>query len=105
MFYVYIIQSTIDNSFYKGFSLNPLQRLEQHNNKESHYTSNKTPSVLVHVEMFDNKTDALKREKVLKKYSNSQIQNLINSYKNQLNQYIGSVDYLESIRDALSSQP
>jgi putative endonuclease len=42
-FYVYIIQSKKDNSFYKGFSENPYQRLDQHNNGESHYTSSKIP--------------------------------------------------------------
>ena len=85
MFYVYIIQSQKDKSFYKGFSTNPLVRLAQHNNKEAAYTSYKVPWALVHIEIYDNKPVALKREKVLKKYSRLQIQQLIGSSKNQLN--------------------
>jgi putative endonuclease len=34
-FYVYIIQSLPDNSFYKGFSEDPLKRLSQHNAGET----------------------------------------------------------------------
>ncbi|MBX3240022.1 MAG: GIY-YIG nuclease family protein [Chitinophagaceae bacterium] len=36
-YYVYIIRSLRDGSFYKGYSENPLQRLTQHNNKVSQY--------------------------------------------------------------------
>ena len=34
LFYVYIIQSKADLSYYKGFSENPPKRLLQHNNGE-----------------------------------------------------------------------
>ena len=91
MFYVYIIQSQQDDSFYKGFSLYPLQRLEQHNNKESKYTATKTPWLLFHIEVFDNKTAALKREIALKKYSRQQIQELSKSFKNQLQQFLNNL--------------
>ncbi|MBP6022177.1 GIY-YIG nuclease family protein [Ferruginibacter sp.] len=84
MFYVYIIRSEKDGSFYKGFSLQPLTRLQQHNNKESKYTAAKIPWQLFHIEIFDNKTTALKREIVLKKYSHQQIVALSKSFKNQL---------------------
>ena len=84
MFCVYIIQSQADNSYYKGYSTDPLKRLEQHNNKESSYTSKKTPWRLVYIEIKDNKTDALRRERILKKYSHQQIEQLISSSKNQL---------------------
>ncbi|MBK8391457.1 MAG: GIY-YIG nuclease family protein [Saprospiraceae bacterium] len=40
-YYVYIIQSLVDNTYYKGFSLNPYERLEYHNQGESLYTSRK----------------------------------------------------------------
>lgn len=62
-FYVYILQSAFDKSFYKGFSENPLQRLAQHNNGESHYTSLKRPWKLVYIEMCADKRSALIREK------------------------------------------
>jgi putative endonuclease len=84
MFCVYIIQSQADKSYYKGYSTDPLIRLEQHNNKESAYTSSKTPWKLVYIEILDNKTAALKRERVLKRYSHQQIEQLLQSPKNQL---------------------
>ncbi|MBK8702047.1 MAG: GIY-YIG nuclease family protein [Saprospiraceae bacterium] len=34
-YYVYIIQSQVDSSFYKGFSTQPLSRFQQHNNGEA----------------------------------------------------------------------
>ena len=82
LFYVYIIQSDIDNSYYKGFSENPKARVEQHNRGESKYTSAKLPWRLVHVEEWPTKKEALIREKVLKKYSNEQLKRLCNSSKN-----------------------
>jgi len=81
-FYVYIIQSLDDDSFYKGFTENPLQRLVQHNNKESHYTSAKTPWKLVYVEEMSSKKEALIREKNLKKATIKRIQALIVHPKN-----------------------
>lgn len=65
-FYVYIIQSSLDNSYYKGFSLDPYSRLEQHNLGESSYTSNKIPWKLVCILSFDTKKEALVKEKKLK---------------------------------------
>ncbi|MFZ1789382.1 MAG: GIY-YIG nuclease family protein [Saprospiraceae bacterium] len=92
-YYVYIIQSLVDNTYYKGFSLNPYERLEYHNQGESLYTSRKTPWKLVCILAFDTKKEALmhvptkcrKREK-LKKYSTISLVALINSNQNILNQ-------------------
>ncbi|MBX2888726.1 MAG: GIY-YIG nuclease family protein [Ferruginibacter sp.] len=81
-FYVYIIQSQKDKSFYKGFSENPLARLQQHNNGEAHYTSFKRPWKLVYVEEMKSKRLALIREKNLKKATTERIIALINSQKN-----------------------
>ncbi|MFZ6024577.1 MAG: GIY-YIG nuclease family protein [Bacteroidota bacterium] len=83
-YYVYIIQSLKDDSFYKGFTENPLQRLAQHNNKESHYTSTKTPWKLVYVEEMGSKKEALIREKNLKKATTERIQALIVHSKNNV---------------------
>ena len=81
-FYVYIIQSQQDNTLYKGFTENPLLRVIRHNNGESQYTSAKTPWSLVYVEELKTKAEALKREKVLKKYSRDQVAILLQSPKN-----------------------
>jgi putative endonuclease len=83
-FYVYIIQSEKDGSFYKGFTEDPKLRLERHNNGESAYTRTKTPWKLLYVETLPTKSAALKRERALKKYSHEQINQLMQSAKNQL---------------------
>ena len=64
--YVYIIESLIDGTFYKGYSENYVKRLEEHNQGLSKYTSKKIPWKLRYVEVHANKTDALKREKMFK---------------------------------------
>ncbi len=46
MFFVYILQSELDQSYYKGFTEDLLLRLKRHNNGESAYTRNKHPTFL-----------------------------------------------------------
>ncbi|TDH29241.1 GIY-YIG nuclease family protein [Segetibacter sp. 3557_3] len=81
-FYVYIIQSQKDLSYYKGFTEDPGLRLERHNRGESTYTRKEVPWKLVYLEIRPTKKDALIREKVVKKYSHEQILQLINSSPN-----------------------
>ncbi|QQL49050.1 GIY-YIG nuclease family protein [Mucilaginibacter ginkgonis] len=81
-FYVYIIQSQVEGSFYKGFSENPVQRLAQHNDGSATYTSRKIPWKLVYVEEFPSKQEALIREKNLKNATIERINALINHPKN-----------------------
>jgi putative endonuclease len=83
-FYIYILQSDKDGSYYKGFSMDPLRRLEEHNDGSSHYTSHKVPWRLVYVEIHATKRGALVREKVIKKYDHAQLAGIIGSHKNQL---------------------
>jgi putative endonuclease len=84
-YFVYIIQSEKDGSYYKGFSENPQERVLQHNSGLSKFTSFKIPWKLVFIEELGSKRDALIREKTLKKYSHKQIQVLISSVKNIVN--------------------
>ncbi|HVZ24579.1 MAG TPA: GIY-YIG nuclease family protein, partial [Sediminibacterium sp.] len=81
-FYVYIIQSSIDGSHYKGFTKNPRSRIMTHNEKGSRYTSAKTPWHFVYLEELPDKRTALQREKTLKKFSHAQIKALIKSTRN-----------------------
>ncbi len=90
-FYVYILQSEKDGSYYKGYTDNPALRLTRHNNGESTYTRTKLPWKIVYLEIYANKTEALKRERALKKYSHRQIEQLIGSQKNKLPEYLGSI--------------
>ena len=65
-YYVYVIRSK-DGFFYKGMTDNLERRLVEHNNKElSFWTKRGTEWKLIYKEEFDNKTEALKREKWLK---------------------------------------
>ncbi len=72
MFYVYLLQSDVDSTFYVGFTEKLEQRLKQHNNGESKYTSRKIPWKLVYFENFETKSEALKRELFLKKQRNKE---------------------------------
>ncbi|HRW98266.1 MAG: GIY-YIG nuclease family protein [Lewinellaceae bacterium] len=82
MFYVYIIQSQLDGSFYIGQSADLEKRLTQHNHGETRTTSKKRPWKLVYSESFDSRSEAIKREHFLKKQRNRQFyQRLIDSQK------------------------
>ena len=81
-YYVYIIESLEDGTFYKGYSEDPLKRLQQHNQGESKSTSGKMPWKLVYVEECASKTEALIRERNLKKADRSRIQTLLVHPKN-----------------------
>jgi len=85
-YYVYIIQSLVDNTYYKGFSLHSYEKLEYHNQGENLYTSRKTPWKLVCILAFETKNEALIKEKKLKKYSTQSLVAPINSNQNILKQ-------------------
>ncbi|GAB4291264.1 MAG: hypothetical protein Kow0068_16570 [Marinilabiliales bacterium] len=51
-FYVYIIESELDGTFYKGYSSDCFRRLKQHNNGECNYTKKKIPWNLIYIEKF-----------------------------------------------------
>ena len=87
LFYIYVIQSAADKSYYKGFTENYFQRIIDHNNGLSTYTSRKTPWRLVYLESYDVKREALIREKALKKYSHTQILDLIKSSKKNVSSW------------------
>jgi putative endonuclease len=80
-FYVYVIWSEFHEVYYKGYSEDPIKRLEEHNGGKSEYTSRLIPWKLVFVQGFDTKKEALIRERSIKKYSHVQIEKLINSSK------------------------
>ncbi|MBN9349429.1 MAG: GIY-YIG nuclease family protein [Chitinophagaceae bacterium] len=84
VFYVYIIESLKDETYYKGFTTDYEKRLIQHNNGESDYTSKKIPWKLVYVEEYTSKREALIRERNLKKADRQRILALINSSRNLL---------------------
>jgi putative endonuclease len=87
MFFTYIIQSQVDNSFYIGHSSDINKRLEYHNQGLSEYTSKKIPWKLVYIETFQTKKEANQRELFLKKQRNrSFYERLIISESNKIHQ-------------------
>ena len=77
--YVYIIQSQKNNRFYIGQTNNINNRLKRHNNRESLATKYGIPWRLIHLEKFDNRSEAIKREKYLKSLKNrNYLKSLIN---------------------------
>ena len=66
-YFVYILQSEKDGSYYIGSSNDPQSRLEKHNKPHSGYTGRKQPWKIVHTEEYTSKTEAQKREKYLKR--------------------------------------
>ncbi|WP_194973284.1 GIY-YIG nuclease family protein [Aquiflexum lacus] len=64
--FVYIIQSEIDGTFYIGSTQDPISRLQKHNALHKGFTSRKQPWKIVYSEKFENKQDALLRERFLK---------------------------------------
>ena len=66
------------------FTTNLTKRLASHNENKSTYTKNKGPWELVYLESFENKSDAFKREKMLKKQNREDLERLIQSETNEL---------------------
>ncbi|MEK7209291.1 MAG: GIY-YIG nuclease family protein [Patescibacteria group bacterium] len=69
MFYVYLLQSLKDKSFYIGQTHNVEKRLERHNNGLVRSTKNKVPWALIGREEYSNRNDARWREYDLKEHS------------------------------------
>ena len=84
MYYVYIIESKIDSSYYIGYTNDIQRRLEGHNRGQTRSTRSKKPWKLKYYEVIENKTDALKREKFLKRQKNREF------YKKLFNNWFGS---------------
>ncbi|HEY4509748.1 MAG TPA: GIY-YIG nuclease family protein [Candidatus Paceibacterota bacterium] len=66
MYYVYILQSEKDRSFYTGFTEDLKKRVFEHNTKTQHYSSKKAPFKLSWYCAFLSKKRALDFEKYLK---------------------------------------
>ena len=67
MYYVYILRSEKDSSYYIGQTQNLEDRLSRHNSGQSLSTKYKIPWKLVYTERFDSRSQAVKREIAIKK--------------------------------------
>ena len=82
---VYILQSLKDASFYVGYTSFLILRFRAHQEGKSSHTSKHLPYVVRYIEVFDNKTDALKRERQIKsRKSRTYIQQLIKDLENSV---------------------
>ena len=63
MYYVYILRSIKDGSHYTGFTDDITRRPEEHNKGKNYSTKNKSPWILIHVEIVDSRIQARKLEK------------------------------------------
>jgi len=78
MYYLYILQSLKDNSFYVGSTKNLVNRLKQHNQGKSKYSKTKRPWKIVYHEVYNTYAQAFQREKQIKSYKKRKIiENLI----------------------------
>jgi len=69
MFYVYILKSIKDSTYYTGFTENLEQRVKDHNWHTADYSKSKAPFELVWFCSFKDKKKALDFEKYLKQGS------------------------------------
>ena len=78
-FCVYILQCT-DGSFYTGYTKNLAERIKQHENgKGAKYTKSHKPQKIAYVEDLSSRSQAMKRERAIKKLSRQQKIFLIDS--------------------------
>ena len=79
MEYVYIIRCG-DGSLYTGWTNNLEKRFKAHQaGKGAKYTRGRGPLELVHVEVFDERLEAQKRERAIKRLTRAQKLELIDS--------------------------
>ena len=75
--YVYMLRCG-DGSLYTGWTNDPEHRLKMHNaGKGAKYTKSRLPVELVHLEEYNSKEEAMKREAALKKLSRKEKLELI----------------------------
>ena len=80
MFYVYILQSLKDGSYYVGQTNDVSNRLERHNSRRQSATRSKVPWELVYTEPFDTRSQAVRRELEIKSWkSRRAIKELLNN--------------------------
>ncbi|MAF13773.1 MAG: hypothetical protein CMI53_02675 [Parcubacteria group bacterium] len=67
---VYILKCK-DGTLYTGYTVDLSKRVDQHNNskKGARYTKIRRPVELIYTEIYDTKSEAMKREAEIKKYS------------------------------------
>ena len=82
MYKVYILYSSIVNQYYVGHTQNIEERLARHNSGRSLSTKKGKPWILVYTETFESRSEAMVREKGIKKMkSSAYIEQLISAQR------------------------
>jgi putative endonuclease len=79
-YYVYILQSQINNSYYKGSTNDLSRRLKEHNNGEEKSTFRYVPWNLVWKCRKENKSSAYQLEMKLKNLTKARLEKFMDKY-------------------------
>jgi putative endonuclease len=82
--YVYVLQSLKDKKFYTGCTADPKKRLKQHNAGRVRSTKARRPLKLVYWETFATRSEAMKRERRLKRIGSAGKKALIQGFYGRL---------------------
>lgn len=63
MYYFYVLYSLKDHRLYKGYSANVAERFIKHQNGATTSTRHRRPLILIYLEEFTTKAEALQRER------------------------------------------
>jgi putative endonuclease len=82
MFSVYLLYSLSSTKTYVGFTNDIERRMREHNFTESKgFTLRYRPWELVYTEIFENKSDAMRREKFLKSgFGREEVKKIVSNY-------------------------
>ena len=79
MFYIYILQSLTDNSYYVGCTENTSRRISEHNSGKVRSTKTRQPWSLRYTEKYNTLSEARSRENQIKRWkSRAAIERLLN---------------------------
>jgi len=65
-YFIYILQSEKDGTYYIGHTADLKARLRRHNQGRSTYSRNKAPWTLLYKEVLNSKAEAMNRERDIK---------------------------------------
>ncbi|MGN0467059.1 MAG: GIY-YIG nuclease family protein [Lachnospiraceae bacterium] len=84
MHYTYLVECR-DHTFYIGYTNNLDKRIKTHNEgKGAKYTRGRLPVILRYYEEYESKTEAMKREYELKKLTRKKKEELIKTFKKDI---------------------
>ncbi len=77
LWFVYILRCS-NQSYYIGHTSNPEARFQRHRNNEgAQHTATYPPEAILYREQFDSETDAIRRERQLKRWTRAKKEALI----------------------------